>query len=184
MNESAERRIRSRLLPAQVEIALAAHDIDMARIAAGELAAIAAEIGAPYLRAASGQAAGSVRLAEGDAQGGLASLREAEAIWRDLEAPYEAARTRVLIAVACRELGDEGAAGLELEAARSGFRAARRGAGPGPGRAARPHAGAGEGRERAHARGSCKSSGWSRPARPTGPSPAGSGSARKRWPAT
>jgi DNA-binding CsgD family transcriptional regulator len=121
VNESAERRIRSRLLPAQVEIALAAHDIDMARIADGELAAIAAEIGAPYLRAASGQAAGSVRLAEHDAQGGLASLREAEAIWRDLEAPYEAARTRVLIAVACRELGDEGAAGLELEAARSGF---------------------------------------------------------------
>lgn len=121
VNESAERRIRSRLLPAQVEIALAARDIGLARTADGELAAIAAEIGAPYLRAASGQSAGSVRLAEGDAQGALASLREAEAIWRDLEAPYEAARTRVLIAVACRELGDEGAAGLELEAARAGF---------------------------------------------------------------
>ena len=121
VNESTEQRIRSRLLPAQVEIALAARDIDLARIAEGELAAIAAEIGAPYLRAASGQATGSVRLAEGDAQDALASLREAEAIWRDLEAPYEAARTRVLIAVACRELGDEGAAGLELEAARSGF---------------------------------------------------------------
>jgi DNA-binding CsgD family transcriptional regulator len=121
VNESAERRIRSRLLPAQVEIALAAHDVALARTAAGELAAIAADVGAPYLRAASGQAAGSLRLEEGDAQGALASLREAEAIWRDLEAPYEAARTRVLIAVACRELGDEGAAGLELEAARSGF---------------------------------------------------------------
>jgi DNA-binding CsgD family transcriptional regulator len=122
VNESAERRTRARLLPAQVEIALATHDVAMARTVAGELAAIAAEVGAPYLRAASAQAAGSVCLAEGDAQGALAVLREAEAIWRDLEAPYEAARTRVLIAVACRELGDECAADLELEAARAAFR--------------------------------------------------------------
>jgi DNA-binding CsgD family transcriptional regulator len=122
VNEASERRTRSRLLPAQAEIALAAHDIALARTAAEELAAIAAEVGAPYLRAASGQATGSVRLAEGDARAALAALHEAEAIWRDLEAPYEAARTRVLIGIACRELGDECAADLEFEAARSAFR--------------------------------------------------------------
>lgn len=121
VNESLEPRGRSRLLPAQVEIALAAHDRAVARLAAEELAAIATNSPAPYLRAASAQATGSMRLAEGDAHGALASLREAEAVWRDLEVPYEAARTRVLIAVACRELGDESAAGLELEAARAAF---------------------------------------------------------------
>ena len=121
LNESAERRTRSRLLPAQVEIALAAHDNALARTAADELAAIATEIGASYLRAASWQATGRVRLGEGDARRALADLREAEAAWRELEVPYEAARTRVAIAIACRALGDECAAGLELEAARSAF---------------------------------------------------------------
>jgi DNA-binding CsgD family transcriptional regulator len=105
-----------------VEIALATADVATARAAAEELAAIAADVGAPYLRAVSGQATGAVCLAEGDARAALAALREAETIWRDLEAPYEAARTRALIGMACRQLGDECGAELELEAARSVFR--------------------------------------------------------------
>jgi hypothetical protein len=39
----------------------------------------------------------------------------------ELAAPYEEARARVLIGLACRALGDEDAAGLELGAARSVF---------------------------------------------------------------
>ena len=39
--------------------------------------------------------------------------------WRELGAPYEAARARVLIGLACRTLGDEDAAAMELEAARA-----------------------------------------------------------------
>ena len=39
--------------------------------------------------------------------------------WRELEVPYEAARARLLIGLACRELGDEDAAAMELEAART-----------------------------------------------------------------
>ena len=35
--------------------------------------------------------------------------------------PYEVARSRELIGLACRALGDEEAAGLELEAARTGY---------------------------------------------------------------
>jgi DNA-binding NarL/FixJ family response regulator len=42
-------------------------------------------------------------------------------VWQELEAPYEAARTRVLVGLACRAVGDHDAAALELEAARSVF---------------------------------------------------------------
>ena len=122
LEETPDRRIRARLLPAQVEIALAANDVATARTAADELAAMAVDVGAPYLHAVSSEAAGAVRLAEGDARAALAALREAAAIWRDLEVPYEAARTRALIGVTCRALGDECEADLELEAARSVFR--------------------------------------------------------------
>ena len=55
----------------------------------------------------------------GDARGALVALRRALALWQELEAPYEAARTRVLVGLACRALGDEDTAALELEAARA-----------------------------------------------------------------
>ena len=42
-------------------------------------------------------------------------------MWQELEAPYEAARTRELLALACREQGDDDTATLELEAARDAF---------------------------------------------------------------
>ena len=66
-------------------------------------------------------AQGAVHIAEGDAQAALAALRSAREIWHALEAPYEIARTRVLVGEACRALGDEEAAALELEAARDIF---------------------------------------------------------------
>ena len=66
-------------------------------------------------------ARGAVALAEGDVQGALVALRKSVQHWQELEAPFEAARARVLIALACRMLGDEEAAGFELEAARSAF---------------------------------------------------------------
>ena len=44
-------------------------------------------------------------------------------LWQELDAPYEAARVRVLIGLACRALGDEDAAALELEAAAARLRA-------------------------------------------------------------
>ena len=81
-------------------------------------------------------AQGAVRLAEGDAQAALVVLRSAHETWHALEAPYEIARTRVLVAEACRALGDEEAAALELEAARSIFE--RLGAQAGPRAARRP----------------------------------------------
>lgn len=51
----------------------------------------------------------------------LPVLREAVALWRDLDVPYEAARATVLIGLACRGCGDRDSASLEFEAARNAF---------------------------------------------------------------
>ena len=109
---------RSRLLPAAVEILCAAGDVAAARTAAGELSAAAAGLDSPLLRAQAGQAEGEVLLVEGDARAALGRLRSAWAAWQALEVPYEAARVRVLIGLACRRLGDEDTAEMELDAAR------------------------------------------------------------------
>jgi serine/threonine protein kinase len=69
-----------------------------------------------------------VLLAEDDARGALTVLKEAAREFRDLDVPYEAARVHVLAGLACRRLGDEETAKLELEAARETF--ARLGAEP------------------------------------------------------
>jgi ATP/maltotriose-dependent transcriptional regulator MalT len=112
---------RARLLPAQVEIAIAAGDVDSARAAADELTEIADGLGAPLLRALCRQARGSVLLAQGNAPAALEALRQAWMAWQALEAPYEGARVRVLIAQACRALGDEDTTAMELDAARAVF---------------------------------------------------------------
>ena len=66
-------------------------------------------------------AQGAVALAEGDAWSALASLRDACQAWQELGAPYEAARARVLVGLACRELGDADAGEMELDGARRAF---------------------------------------------------------------
>jgi len=110
---------RSRLLPACVEVMLEADEVAAARAAADELAGIAAQVDAPYLNALAAEASGAVQLADGNPRAALAKLRAAHRLWRNLQAPHHAARVRLLIAVACRALGDGAGAGLELEAARS-----------------------------------------------------------------
>jgi DNA-binding CsgD family transcriptional regulator len=108
---------RARILDCYVEICLAAGDIADARQAAGELLTIAGKIDAPFLHALSKRAKGAVLLTEKDPKPALVLLRESLGIWRDLNAPYEVARTRVLIANACDELDDRDSATLELELA-------------------------------------------------------------------
>jgi DNA-binding CsgD family transcriptional regulator len=112
---------RSRLLPACVEILLAAGDVEAADLAARDLARFAEGLDAPMLRAAAAQARGAVLLAEGDARAALPVLREAWSAWQEVDAVYEAARVRVLIGVASRDLGDLDAAKMELDAARWTF---------------------------------------------------------------
>jgi DNA-binding NarL/FixJ family response regulator len=122
VEEANDRRARSGVLAAHVEIMLAARDVRAARAGADELSEIAAAVGSVFLRAASAHATGAVLLAEGRARAAVAALQRGSAAWRDLEAPYEGARTRVLLALACRRLGDEESADLELEAAGQVFR--------------------------------------------------------------
>ena len=106
------------LLTADVEISLAAKDVKAARAAADELSEYAAGRDAPVLDAMSAHATGAVLLAEGDARAALATLRRAWKSWQEVEAPYEGARARALMGQACRRLGDEDGAQLELDAAR------------------------------------------------------------------
>jgi DNA-binding NarL/FixJ family response regulator len=112
---------RAGVLPAHVEIALAAGEIEEAARASDELSAIANTHGSDVLRARSAYGLGAVALARGEAGEALAALRESSVAWLALEAPYEEARTRVLVALACRELGDDDGARLELDAARAAF---------------------------------------------------------------
>jgi DNA-binding CsgD family transcriptional regulator len=121
VDEAQERRTRSKLLPAHIEIMLAAGDALAARAAADELGEIAAAFDAPFLHAVAARARGAVLLAQGDARSALAALRQAWATWQELEAPYEGARVRILLGLASRELGDEDTAKLELDAARWTF---------------------------------------------------------------
>jgi DNA-binding CsgD family transcriptional regulator len=121
LGQTLRRSRRARALAACVEIMIAVRDLAAARAAAEELSALAADTGAPILRASSAHAMGSVLLAEGDAAGALTALRAAWVAWQEIEAPYEAGRARVLMGLACRALGDDDTAELELDAARRVF---------------------------------------------------------------
>jgi class 3 adenylate cyclase len=125
-DESLARLDRVRLLPAQVEIALVAGDVKTARAAAEELDEITtmykiSDRITPALEASAQMAWGAVRLAEEDGKGGVICLRRALKLWQEVDHPYEAAKTRVLLAAAYREQGDEDGAKAELAAAKSAF---------------------------------------------------------------
>jgi ATP/maltotriose-dependent transcriptional regulator MalT len=109
---------RAKLLPAYAEITLALGDVEAARTACRELEEIAASQESAMLDAIASYVRGAVDLGVGDARSALVALRRAWQAWQELEAPYEAARARALIGLACRELGDEVTAEMELDAAR------------------------------------------------------------------
>ncbi len=121
MAESVRGLPRVALLPAYVEIMLAVRDIDAAAGAGRELEEIAAQHPSDAIDAMSWHAQGAVALAEGDAQTALPALRRGWRAWQQLDAPYEAARSRLLIGRACQLLGDEDSAALELQAAHETF---------------------------------------------------------------
>jgi ATP/maltotriose-dependent transcriptional regulator MalT len=119
--EAVEPFARATMLPAHVEVMLAAGDLEEAREAAGELAEIAAMGKRPLLEAIAARVQGEVELAQGDPKAALTALRHASRLWQELNAPYEVSRVRVLVGLACRALGDEESAALELGAAREAF---------------------------------------------------------------
>jgi DNA-binding CsgD family transcriptional regulator len=120
--ESKDPMSRARLLGPYVELVLARGDTTAARPAAEELRGVASELGTPLLRSHAARAAGAVLLAEGDANGALVELRRAFNGFNELGVRYDAARTRLLLADACGELGDHDTAEIESIAARAVLR--------------------------------------------------------------
>ena len=121
IGETPEGLRRASMLPACVEIMLSVGDLEEAQRACAELEEIASQCDSELLGALFAQARGAVELASGDPATALVSLRQAAQAWQELEAPYEAGRTRVLVGQACQALGDEEAFALELDAARTAF---------------------------------------------------------------
>jgi DNA-binding NarL/FixJ family response regulator len=117
VGETTEPLARAGLLAAYVEIMLQVGDSDAARTAGGELEQIAKRQGNEVLEAMSAQALGALGLTQGDAAAALIALRRAMSVWQSLAASYETARVRMLVASACRALGDDDAASRELNAA-------------------------------------------------------------------
>ncbi|MEO8229336.1 MAG: adenylate/guanylate cyclase domain-containing protein [Chloroflexota bacterium] len=121
-DETWDRWARARLLPAQVEIAIAAGDLERARTAVDELAGIVVGYPSPALEAGRQVALGRVLVAEGDAPGAARELRAAVKGWREVGAPYEIARARAVLSRALRAVENEDDADLELGAALDEFR--------------------------------------------------------------
>lgn len=126
--ETADPVYRSRVLPAAVEILVAAGSLDEAHTVAAELDGTADVFGSTGIVAMAGYAHALVGLAAGEPEPALRRAKQARQLWTTLEAPYETARARVAIGRAFRDLGDEQSAAGELAGAAREF--TRLGAGP------------------------------------------------------
>ena len=123
-----DRPARARLLPVQADVALVRSDLETADAAARELRAIAEAFGTSAIRASAAHAAGVAARLSDDAGEAGQRFREARKLWREVDAPYEAALETVALGETLVEAGDLEVAKLELESARKTF--ARLGARP------------------------------------------------------
>ncbi|WP_141955817.1 helix-turn-helix transcriptional regulator [Actinoallomurus bryophytorum] len=119
--KDGNRLARARLCGAQIEIAIAVGDTETMGKAGQELWSASEVYGTSGLRAEAACGYGAISLASGKAEEALGFLHDACRLWQKIGAPYRVARTRLLIALAYRELDDQDAAALEFDAARDGF---------------------------------------------------------------
>lgn len=112
---------RARLAQAQIEVALAAGDLDAALEACNELEETADAYGTSGLEASALQWRGAVALGQGQPDKAMSAIREACRRWSEVDARLEVGRSRVLLGRAYRELGDERTATEELMGAREEF---------------------------------------------------------------
>ena len=115
----ADEATRRRLLPAVVEVEIAAGDATAARRAADDLNELSRAAPTPMLVAVAAAADARVRFAEGDAPGALEPAEQARSVWSTLNAPYEQARCGVLVGRIQAALLDSDAAISEFESARA-----------------------------------------------------------------
>jgi class 3 adenylate cyclase len=112
---------QARLLPAAVEIGLAAGDLDSVAHHVSELEEIAGSFRTTAVTATAEHARGQLLLARGDAEMALARLRHAVELWHEIGAPFETARARTALGEALRAEGDEDAARFEFDSAKVAF---------------------------------------------------------------
>ncbi len=112
---------RAPLLEAQVEIAIAAGDLECARSAADELGRIAVIFQSSGIAAGATLARGHVRLAEGDSANARREFETAAQQWSAIGAPHESALARMGLGHALRTEGQETRARLEFQTAGAMF---------------------------------------------------------------
>jgi class 3 adenylate cyclase len=110
-----------RMLPAYVEIAIAAGELAAARMGAEELAKLVESYDALAMQAERELAWGRVLLAESEYAQAIPRLRRSLDLWSRVPAPYEAAVSRWLLSKSLRALHDIDEADLELEVALNGL---------------------------------------------------------------
>jgi class 3 adenylate cyclase len=118
---TADRATRARLLPAQVDIALAAGDLETAGTAVAELESIAADFQRAFFEAGALTARGELLLGEDRPSEASPVLGRSWRLWQQTDLPYESARARLRYAEAEAADGDPAAARRDLRAARSAF---------------------------------------------------------------
>jgi class 3 adenylate cyclase len=124
--EGAGPLARARLLPGQIEVSLAAGDVEAARVAAAELLEIADRFHVdgkrtPLLEGNLQLAQGQIALAEDRWDDAERCLRKALTTWTRVGAPYETARARMLLGATYGHQGDREGAREQYEAARATF---------------------------------------------------------------
>lgn len=117
----AEEGNRRRLLPAVVEVELAAGDVATARAAADDLAELCRAEATGMLAALAAAAAARVSYETGDHLAGLDAAEDAIRAWADADVPYEAARCEVVAGRVLSALGRQEDAARRFEAARAAF---------------------------------------------------------------
>jgi class 3 adenylate cyclase len=117
----ADQATRARLLPAQIDIALAAGDLETAGPAVAELESIATAFQQPLFEAGALTARGELLLGEDRATEASPVLGRSWRLWQQTDLPYESARARLRYAEAVAADGDADAARRDLRAARSVF---------------------------------------------------------------
>jgi class 3 adenylate cyclase len=116
-----DRAGRGRLLPAQVDIALATGDLETARLAVEELESIAGDFDRPLFQAGALTSRGELLLGEEKPEEASSILGQSWRLWQANNLPYESARARVRYAQALAAEGDAATARRDLLAARSAF---------------------------------------------------------------
>lgn len=117
----ADRATRAKLLPAQIEIALALGDLETARPAVAELEAIAADFQRPVFEAGALTCRGGLLLGEDRPSDASPLLGRSWRLWLQNDLPYESALARLRYAQAISAEGDQESARRDLRAARSAF---------------------------------------------------------------